>query len=523
MIQPTYISERKCGNKWYPMDDQPVPLLRTNYLSEFRTEIEKARARKNLGIPDEMQMKWGGMSGYIEEQRDLIKYMEKKWKYTTELSKDITTVAQALDYIMELITTYTDQNGVLDIVKKDIEKLSGQITDTNTLLEETEAALQKNIDTNSADIEKINKQIESINSAIEQLNKDLVDLDIAPKVLLWMQSHTSSTIKIGENDALEVVISESEGNAIKDNNGLFVKDNSQEIANNLKAIEELQESQEDINKTVEEQQKIVDNVKATVDGLSLQAAGYNTMLDDKISAPTTVGGITAGTTVGDLKGKPLVDIIDIMLFPTTVRELVYPKLSYTPSYSLIEVGSAFSKPLLSFVQNDAGSETSRTETLTLNGSVVEMTDYNQLGTYKYTARVDYEAGEFLTDSKGQITDKRIEAGYLTATSTYITTYPWYAGNTTSVTPQALVQFNSPSGEKTVTLTGKAVIELPGANSTITSMEINGGMGFMPVEWNAWEISTKTNPDYPNIIYKVWTLKDTYNTDIPHKLNFKLVV
>jgi hypothetical protein len=67
--------------------------------------------------------------------------MELKWKYTTKLSEDITTVAQALDYIMELITTYTDQNGVLDIVKKDIEKLSGQITDTNTLLEETETAL----------------------------------------------------------------------------------------------------------------------------------------------------------------------------------------------------------------------------------------------------------------------------------------------------------------------------------------------------------------------------------------------
>ena len=184
MIQPTYISESKCGNRQYPMDDAPVPLLRTNYLSEFRTEMEKARARKNLGIPDEMQMKWGGMSGYVEEQRDLIEYMELKWKYTTELSEDITTVAQALDYIMELITTYTDQNGVLDIVKGDIEKLSGQITDTNTLLEETEAALQKNIDTNSADVEKINKQIESINSAIEQLNKDLVNLDIAPKVLL---------------------------------------------------------------------------------------------------------------------------------------------------------------------------------------------------------------------------------------------------------------------------------------------------------------------------------------------------
>jgi len=49
------------------MDDQPVPLLRTNYLSEFRTEIEKAQARRNLGIADETTMKWGSMSGYVEE------------------------------------------------------------------------------------------------------------------------------------------------------------------------------------------------------------------------------------------------------------------------------------------------------------------------------------------------------------------------------------------------------------------------------------------------------------------------
>jgi hypothetical protein len=108
MIQPTYISERKCGNKWYPMDDQPVPLLRTNYLSEFRTEIEKAQARKNLGIPDKMQMRWGGMEGHIEEQIDLVSYVKLKAKeyaelhakYTNAISNDITTVSQALDYIM---------------------------------------------------------------------------------------------------------------------------------------------------------------------------------------------------------------------------------------------------------------------------------------------------------------------------------------------------------------------------------------------------------------------------------------
>ena len=520
MIQPTYISESKCGNRQYPMDDAPVPLLRTNYLSEFRTEMEKARARKNLGIPDEMQMKWGGMSGYVEEQRDLIEYMELKWKYTTELSEDITTVAQALDYIMELITTYTNQNGVLDIVKGDIENLSKQITDTNTLLEETEAALQKNIDTNSEDIKNINNQIESINSAIEQLNKDLVNLDIAPKVLLWMQSHVSSTIKLGENDALEVVISESEGNAIKDNDGLFVKDNSQEIADNAQAIGDLQTFQTTIQEQVNSQQDTIDGLRENMHNINVSVAGYNTELAETITAPTTVGGIKSGTTVGELKGKTLIDIIDIMLFPTTVRELVYPKLSYTPSYSLIEVGTTFSKPLLSFVQNDAGSETSRTETLTLNGSVVEMTDYNQLGTYKYTARVDYEAGEYLTDSKGQVTDKRIEAGYLTATSTYVTTYPWYMGNTTSVSKQALVQFNSPSGEKTISMGGNAVVKLPGTGSIINSFTVDGGLGYTAVNLGGWTESTE---ELNGITYKVWTKNDPYQSDLSHKINFTLAL
>jgi hypothetical protein len=76
-------------------------LLRTNYLSEFRTEIEKARARKNLGIPDEMQMKWGGMGGHIEEQDDLVYYVKLKAeeyaelfaRYSNNISTDIATVS----------------------------------------------------------------------------------------------------------------------------------------------------------------------------------------------------------------------------------------------------------------------------------------------------------------------------------------------------------------------------------------------------------------------------------------------
>lgn len=519
MIQPTYISERKCGNKWYPMDDQPVPLLRTNYLSEFRTEIEKAQARKNLGIPDEMQMKWGGMSGYVEEQRDLVEYMEMKWKYTTELSEDITTVEQALDYIMELITSYTDQNGEVTNIKEELKTITKDIEDTNSLLKETEEALQKNIDTNSEDITSLEESVKTINSALEQLNQDLININVDSNILEWIKKHLSETIEL-QDENLAVKISEDESNAIENKNGLYVKDNSSELSANTQAIEDLQESQKTIQEQLTEQQTTIDDVVKDIDEINIGISGYNTELAETITAPTTVGGIKQGTTVGELKGKTLVDIIDIMLFPTTVRDLVYPTFTYRPSYSLIEVGSEFSKPVLTFTKNDAGAESSRVETVTLNNVEIEATAYDQLGTYKYTAKVSYEAGEYLKDSKGQITDKRVEAGTLTATSTYITTYPWYAGNTAGTTKQQLVVFNQASGDKSITMGGQAVIKLPGSKSEINSFTVDGGLGYTAVNLAGWTESTE---ELNGITYKVWTKNDSYQSDLSHKINFTLAL
>lgn len=515
MIQPTYISERKCGNKWYPMDDQPVPLLRTNYLSEFRTEIEKAQARKNLGIPDEMQMKWGGMSGYVEEQRDLVEYMEMKWRYTTELSEDITTVEQALDYIMELITTYTNQNDEVEKIKESLTVIYQDIENTNTLLKETEEALQNNIDTNSKDIDSLEESIKVINSAIDKLNNDLININVDTNILTWIQNHLSDTINL-KDEKLIVVISDQENNAVENRNGIYVKDNSDLIENNMEAIENLQSFQSNIQETVDKQQETLDAIKDSID----IAIGYDTELDDSVSAPITVGGVKAGTTVGDLKGKSLIDVVDIILFPTTVRDLVYPKLSYTPSYQLIEVGSTFSRPVLTFTKNDAGAESSRVETVTLNNVEIEATAYDQLGTYKYTAKVSYEAGEYLKDSKGQPTDKRVEAGTLTAISTYVTTYPWYAGNTVSVSKQQLVTFGSASGDKTITMGGQAVIKLPGSGSKINSFTVDGGLGYTAVNLAGWTESTE---ELNGVVYKVWTKNDLYQSDLSHKINFTLAL
>lgn len=76
MIRPIYtsVSNAKitpCDKKGQIIKSDPIPLLRNNYLGEYRTELEKAKVRKNLGIADGSVIEWGNISGYIEDNADL--------------------------------------------------------------------------------------------------------------------------------------------------------------------------------------------------------------------------------------------------------------------------------------------------------------------------------------------------------------------------------------------------------------------------------------------------------------------
>lgn len=51
---------------------RPNYLLRENFLNEFRSEVDKAKVRSHLGIPDEFDLSWGNIRGTIENQKDLI-------------------------------------------------------------------------------------------------------------------------------------------------------------------------------------------------------------------------------------------------------------------------------------------------------------------------------------------------------------------------------------------------------------------------------------------------------------------
>ena len=65
-------------------------LKKSKHLSEFISEIDKALARKNLGIPDKFSLRWGNIEGNIEQQKDLYqKLIILEEQLNTKISKEL--------------------------------------------------------------------------------------------------------------------------------------------------------------------------------------------------------------------------------------------------------------------------------------------------------------------------------------------------------------------------------------------------------------------------------------------------
>lgn len=505
MIQPIYTSVNNadvvpCGKKGFTVKSEPIPLLRDNYLGEYRTQLEKAKVRKNLGIADEQSLLWGNIGGTIEAQTDLVQYIEQKWKYSSDLVDNINTVKDAIDYALFFISQYEANTEEIAALRKEFEQVKLAVS-------EFETNVQEQLDTHTANIETIQRSIETINLAISAINDAIENIDVDQNILNWITQNLegSQTIKIEEN--IEVKISEEEGNALQVNNGVYVKNLQPELDETNSQIQTIIQTQEETNTKVEQNTQNITTIQSDLEVV----ATYQTELPDE-----TVSTVVSGATVEQLKGKSFTEIIDTLIFPTSVRELVQPQLYYSSMQSLVEVGSEFQIPTLTFIKNDAGEETDRVEKITYNGS--EVSSYSSIGLYSYSATVSYGSGEYLIDNKGQTTDKRIEAGQISTIAYVTATYPWYTGNTSDIIKQQLVAFGSSSGAINFSLSGKAIVKLPGQNTTLDSFLVDGGLGYLNVDLNGWTTSTETINGFP---YKVWTKNDTYSSALPHRITFTL--
>jgi len=85
---------------------------------------------------------------------------------------------------------------------------------------------------------------------------------------------------------------------------------------------------------------------------------YNTLLDPTLEMASTIGGLSAGTSVSNLSGKTIVSIFDDMLFPTQQPTYTIPTILISNNNAIIEVGSTYNNTLTATsTKNTAGNFT----------------------------------------------------------------------------------------------------------------------------------------------------------------------
>lgn len=62
--------------------------FKKNFLGEFRTSLEKAKVRANLGIADSETLLWGNIQGDISNQTDIAAYINTLLAFDFNVEKD---------------------------------------------------------------------------------------------------------------------------------------------------------------------------------------------------------------------------------------------------------------------------------------------------------------------------------------------------------------------------------------------------------------------------------------------------
>lgn len=165
-------------------------LIKTNFLSEFKTDLEKAKVRKNLGIVDLDTLTWGNIKGDIAEQQDLIKYIDKllSVSYKTPSAShvydynfsNITNVQQGvkecLNYLYKNGQEHQDFNNYIKYLSETLlsndENAPGIIVQIKKSLEQLRDSLSNNTESINSilgQIDGITEQVASANSKISEI------------------------------------------------------------------------------------------------------------------------------------------------------------------------------------------------------------------------------------------------------------------------------------------------------------------------------------------------------------------
>jgi hypothetical protein len=170
MLNHTYTSVNNanlvdCGKKQH-ISSQPSPLLKDNFLGEFRTELDKKKVLANLGIATDLVLEWKNIQGDIGQSEALIRELDARTKYISALDGLSKTLAEGIAYLETIVggeqSAEAEQDRRLQVLESAKQALDTEISTLKTNLSSTKV----NVESVQKSVAAIEQQLTNINTLI---------------------------------------------------------------------------------------------------------------------------------------------------------------------------------------------------------------------------------------------------------------------------------------------------------------------------------------------------------------------
>ena len=229
MLNHTYTSVKNanlvdCGKKQH-IPSQPSPLLKDNFLGEFRTELDKKKVLANLGIATSLSLEWEYIKGDIGRSEALMQELDSRTKYVSEIDGFQKSIIDGIKHLETFIGG--EEEGE--------EEQNNRLTELETLTQKTVSDLDdiKDYITNTVDVnvEKLQEDLTAITESVNNITN-----------LIQVSNKEGNAIQlVGDEDVAE-----------GETPGLYVPDLSPKVNETSEKVETLESEVADIKESLDD-------------------------------------------------------------------------------------------------------------------------------------------------------------------------------------------------------------------------------------------------------------------------------
>lgn len=176
MLNHTYTSVKNanlvdCGKKQH-IPSQPSPLLKDNFLGEFRTELDKKKVLANLGIATSLSLEWEYIKGDIGRSESLMQELDSRTTYISAIDGFQKSLVDGIKYLESVVSGEEEgeeeQNNRLTTLESLTSDLVSDLEEVKEYLTET---IEVDIDNLQKDLETITEKVNNITDLIQVSSK----------------------------------------------------------------------------------------------------------------------------------------------------------------------------------------------------------------------------------------------------------------------------------------------------------------------------------------------------------------